>query len=202
MAEVKILVEGFHEKIDKTKLKIGSSTTLIKTDKNIIVDPGYFADKEKLLLEIKKVGLSPNDIDLIFLTHLHLDHIANAYLFMQAKIICKLRKTYPGQIHTLNEGYLERYELKDGVIIANDVSVLATPGHTGDMLSLVVDTSSGKVVIAGDAFPSQAFTDLNKLPEHNLVDNMEEFITSRKKILEIADYIIPGHGKMFKNNIK
>ena len=29
--------------------------------------------------------------------------------------------------------------------------------------------------------------------------NMNDLINSRKKILQIADWIIPGHGKMFKN---
>ncbi len=28
--------------------------------------------------------------------------------------------------------------------------------------------------------------------------NMKNLIESRKKVLKIADYIIPGHGKMFK----
>ena len=28
--------------------------------------------------------------------------------------------------------------------------------------------------------------------------NRKQLLTSRKKVLEIADYIIPGHGKMFK----
>ena len=30
------------------------------------------------------------------------------------------------------------------------------------------------------------------------VKNKEQLNESRKKVLEIADYIIPGHGKMFK----
>ncbi|MCJ7786668.1 hypothetical protein MUP06_00420, partial [Patescibacteria group bacterium] len=34
--------------------------------------------------------------------------------------------------------------------------------------------------------------------EDPYVKNREELMNSRKKILEIADYIIPGHGKMFK----
>ena len=28
--------------------------------------------------------------------------------------------------------------------------------------------------------------------------NIQKLIASRKKLLELADYIIPGHGKMFK----
>jgi glyoxylase-like metal-dependent hydrolase (beta-lactamase superfamily II) len=199
MAEVKVLVEGKHEEIDDKHLKIGATSTLIKSDKNILVDPGYFADADLLLKNLKETGLSPENIDFIFLTHLHLDHIANSYLFPDAKLICKLRKNYPGQMHTLNKGYLERFDLNDGVEIAKDVSVLTTPGHSGDMLSLIVNAPSGRIVIAGDAFPSQDFIDLNKLPGENLVDDMEEFIASRKKILKLANWIIPGHGAMFKN---
>jgi len=30
------------------------------------------------------------------------------------------------------------------------------------------------------------------------VKNKEDLMKSRKKVVEIADYIIPGHGKMFK----
>lgn len=198
MAKVKILVEGKHEKVDESKLAIGATATLIKTDKNVIVDPGYFADKVKLLASLKEEGLTPSDIDIVFLTHLHIDHIANTYLFTNAKVIQKLRGIYPGQIHTLNKGYLERMDLFDGTKIAEGVSVLQTSGHTDDMLSLLVETAEGKVVIAGDAFPSEAFTDLNKKPEKGLVDNIQEFDESRQKILGVADYIIPGHGKMFK----
>jgi len=27
---------------------------------------------------------------------------------------------------------------------------------------------------------------------------LEEFCNSRKKILDVADYVVPGHGEMFK----
>ena len=43
-------------------------------------------------------------------------------------------------------------------------------------------------------------TDKDVLMKHEdpYVKNKEELTNSRKKVLEIADYIIPGHGKMFK----
>ena len=54
MVEVKILVEGKHEFKDD-KLEIGSTVSLIKTDKNIIVDTGSFLDKDKIIGLICKI---------------------------------------------------------------------------------------------------------------------------------------------------
>jgi glyoxylase-like metal-dependent hydrolase (beta-lactamase superfamily II) len=57
-------------------------------------------------------------------------------------------------------------------------------------------------VVAGDAFwwlgNEKQEVQIDKPdddPEHM---NLKKLIESRKKILEIADYVIPGHGKMFR----
>jgi glyoxylase-like metal-dependent hydrolase (beta-lactamase superfamily II) len=40
--------------------------------------------------------------------------------------------------------------------------------------------------------------EINKIDDSHPVElNMKELIKSRKKLLKLADYIIPGHGKMF-----
>jgi len=68
--------------------------------------------------------------------------------------------------------------------------------------SLVVETEKGIYAVAGDVFwwmeNERQEVDINKPdgdPEHM---NIQKLIASRRKILEIADWIIPGHGKMFK----
>ena len=63
MAEVKILVVGRHQ-ADDDRLIIGATVTLIKSDKNIIVDPGYLVDQKQVLLELAKNNLKPEDIDI------------------------------------------------------------------------------------------------------------------------------------------
>jgi len=199
MAEVKVLVEGDHTKLDDERFKIGSTVTLIKSDKNIVVDTGSFLDKDKIINGLEKENLSPKDIDIIILTHLHLDHTVNTYLFENANIFYKLRgKDFDGLIGFPKEGKIKRFELVDGVKLAEDVSILFTPGHTEDGLSVVVNTSEGKIVIAGDSFDSKKWIDLDVQP--SLCWNLEEFNKSRRKILEVADYIIPGHGRIFKIN--
>ena len=197
MVEIKVLVEGDHTMLDDGKMKIGSTVTLIKTDKNIIVDTGSFLDKNKLIEALKKEGLTPTDINIVILTHLHLDHTVNTYLFDKANIFYKLRGgDFAGLMGFPKEGKINRFELVDGVELAKDVSILSTPGHSEDCLSVVVNTSEGKIVMAGDAIDSKEFANLSIQPA--LYWNLEEFNKSRKKILEIADYVIPGHGGMFK----
>ena len=196
MAEVKVIIEGTHKPLGNEKLKVNATVTLITSDKNIIVDTGYFNEREILISELKKENLTPEDIDIVILTHTHLDHIVNTYLFQNAKIFCKLRKNYSGQFHIPSEGGLERFNLTDGIELAKDVSILLTPGHTEDHISVVVKTNKGTVVIAGDALASESLMDLKKQPL--LAADFNDFNESRKKILKIADYIVPGHGNIFK----
>ncbi len=198
MARVKVLIEGYHTKDKENRPKIGSTVTLIKGRTNILVDTGSFLDKEPLVSALGREGLNPEDIDAVILTHLDLDHIVNVYLFEKAKIFCKFRGgEYPGQIHFPFLGSLERTDLLAKDLIDEDIGIMLTPGHAEDMMSVIVNTPDGRVVVAGDAFPSEEWMDFKRQPS-SLVTDVAKFNLSRKKILEIADYIIPGHGKMFK----
>ena len=198
MAEVKVLIEGHHTKNADNRPKIGSTVTLIKSHSNILVDTGSFLDKEPLLHELVKEDLAPEDIDVVIITHLDLDHIVNIHLFRNAKIFCKFRGgEYPGQTHFPSEGSLERTDILKKDLIDKDIEIILTPGHAEDMISVIVNTPGGKVVVAGDAFPSKEWMDPDRQPSEILTD-VEKFNESRKKILAIADYIVPGHGEMFK----
>lgn len=200
MAEVKILVPGRHrvDQDNNDRLFIGSTVTLIKSDKNVIVDTGSFFDQKDILLALANNSLKPEDIDIVFLTHLHLDHVMNVSLFTRARIYSKHKAAYPGQVHLPSQGYLERTEIKDGLKLAKDIEFLLSPGHTADHVSLIVKTDQGLVVIAGDAIATASLADLNKKPL--LFDDPIAYDQSRQKILKMADFIIPGHGDIFKVN--
>jgi glyoxylase-like metal-dependent hydrolase (beta-lactamase superfamily II) len=196
MAEVKIVIQGVHSKPIDGKVQIGATATLIKSDKNILVDTGYFEDKEVLLSALAEEKLTADQIDIVIITHMHMDHVVNTYLFENAKIFCKLRKDYIGQYHIPKEKCLQRFELIDGTEIAKDVSILLTPGHTEDHMSVLVKTEKGSVVIAGDAIADESFVDMSVKPP--LTTDYIDYNESRKKIIAVADYIIPGHGDMFE----
>ena len=76
--------------------------------------------------------------------------------------------------------------------------MIPTPGHTLDSVSLQVNTEEGVLVVAGDTFEKEEdLTDDSIWIEAGSQDRIKQ-TESREKILSIADYIVPGHGTMFR----
>jgi glyoxylase-like metal-dependent hydrolase (beta-lactamase superfamily II) len=191
MSEVKILIEGYATKT-KEEWVASPSTVLVKdSNLNILVDPG--SNKKLLLKALAKEKLNPKDINLIFLTHYHLDHTLNIRLFPDCDVL-------DGDTINKDDKIIEY----SGNIPNTNVKVIPTPGHANEHCSLLVKTNKGNIVIAGDLFwwrtNEEQKTDYKSLIEKKdpYVKNLEELIESRKKVLKLADYVIPGHGKMFK----
>jgi glyoxylase-like metal-dependent hydrolase (beta-lactamase superfamily II) len=192
MAKVKVLVEGYAKEL-KNGWKASSTVTLIEDgDKKIIVDPGI--NKRRLLNSLRREKLTTSDIDIVFLTHYHIDHAFLAALF-ENSIVMDGDIIYEGDKET---------EYK-GKIPGTEVEVMLSPGHSHEHASLLLETDKGRVVIAGDVFwwmenEKQDTSDPNELLKRDdpFVKNKKEIVRSRKKLLKRADWIIPGHGKMFR----
>ena len=161
-----------------------SSVTLIKTERGwIIVDTGQVGDEEEILKALADLGLEGSDIDIIVNTHSHPDHCANNRLFSRAM------KMYPN----------------DGEEIAPGVRVLATPGHSPDSISVLVDAAiqqgdgptpaTRRVVIAGDALPTLG--NFQKRVPPAVHYDRALAVASMNKIIEMADMVIPGHERPF-----
>lgn len=188
MAEVKVLIEGYAKRIDNGWLA-SSSVTLVKSNnKNIIADPG--CNRPGLLEELAKQGLKPNDIDFVFLTHNHTDHALLAGIFENARVLNE------SEIYD-NDKQTEHH----GRIPGTDLEIIQTPGHSYWHSSLLVKTERGRIAVAGDVFwwldNEEQKIDINR-PDIAHVYDMKKLAESRKKLLKLADYIIPGHGKMFR----
>lgn len=189
MADVRVLVEGVLGG-DK-KLEARSTVTLIVSDKNIIVDTGSFSDGEKIVDALAEEGLKPEDIDIVVLTHLHIDHTRNTNIFSNA--VLYVWHSRSGSRWDVKDSTVENVEL-DNLEIGKGVRIMLTPGHFPFHVSVVVDTENGVVVIAGDAVSKKENLGRILRPQWN----DEEYLRSQKRILEVADYIIPGHGGMFE----
>lgn len=193
MAEVKILVNGRAREIRNGWLA-SSNVVLVKTrTKNIVVDPG--CNRKKLLEGLEREGLKTGDIDFVVLTHNHADHSLLAGIFENAKVIT------PEEVYN-NDNQVE-YE---GDILGDSLQIILSPGHCPEHCSLVVHAKKEVYVIAGDVFwwtdNEKQEINLNKEDDaHPEEVDMKKLIGSRKEILKIADYVIPGHGKMFKVKI-
>jgi len=192
MATTKILIEGYAKQLNKG-WKASSTTCLITTEnKKIITDPG--CNRKALLDALNNENLSTDDIDYVFLSHRHPDHILLAGIFKKAKYV-----TFDANLM-----YDEDVLLEFGKhTLGKDIEIIDTPGHVPEHLSLIVDTSEGKVAIAGDVVwwldSEEQIFDVNQKDHNQAIDmGTKTLVESRKKLLKIADYIIPGHGKMFK----
>jgi len=193
MAEIKVLVEGYAKQ--ENGIEHASSTTTLIKDNGILilVDPGM--NRKLLLNKLQKEGIKPQEINYIVLTHTHIDHMLLTGAFENAKVIDD------SSIYSF-EGTITDH---DGKIPGTEVEIIKTPGHDQFHCSVLVDTEKyGKVAIVADVFwwrdDEKQKTDEKSLLSHKdpYVKNEKQLLESRKRILEIADYIIPGHGKMFK----
>jgi glyoxylase-like metal-dependent hydrolase (beta-lactamase superfamily II) len=187
MTEVKVLVEGYFRNISKTRCRAGATIALVRDEgKNILVDTGNPGDKGKIITALKKMNLKPNDIDVVIITHFHPDHVGCNYLFEKAKFLV------PGV--TFWDDIFDRDQKNQE--LGKNLKLIRTPGHSEDSATLLVKTKSGVVACAGDLFWFEG-DENTELMEEDCSDK-KLFYVNRKKILKIADFIIPGHGKMFK----
>lgn len=185
MAEVKILVEGTTKSDSWAAGREESESctmTLIKDgDMKIVVDPGVLKNQQIMVDALKKEGLKIEDITHVFITHSHLDHYRNIGMFPKAKAL----DYWAIWTDDISEPWKEKF--------TKDIRIIKTPGHNYDELTFLVNTKGGLIAVAGDIYWRENHPEFDEY-----ASDMELLKKSRKKVLEIADYVIPGHGKMFK----
>jgi len=170
--------------------------TVISGDNfHIIVDPSL-ADETAMTNELKRrTGLIPDNIDAVFITHQHGDHVAGIKHFLKARwfagseVAAGLNKAaqFP---KTFEPAGTRLYEAID---------VIPTPGHTPDHNSLRFDHRGLSIVIAGDSVATNDFWN-DRAMYYNVMD-LAESKRSMEKIDSIADIIVPGHDNCFVNII-
>ncbi len=148
-------------------------------DRRILIDTGlgpakmYIFTGGALLGELAAAGVKPEEIDTVFITHLHVDHCGNVALpsdngyratFPNAtyrwtsdedKFWRNFKSTVPGtdfDFAAMFGAISERFEPADGgAAIAPGINVIATPGHTPGHASIVLSSGSERAFILGDA---------------------------------------------------
>ena len=141
----------------------------------VVVDPGPLTEPH--LTEV--AGCGP--VDVVLLTHGHADHSAGARRFAELTG-ARVRALDPG--HRLGgEGLGEGDVVVGGGL---EVRVWATPGHTADSLSFLLDDA----VLTGDTVLGRGTTVVAH-PDGVLGD----YLTSLRRLRELgARTVLPGHG--------
>lgn len=195
MCEVKVLFNGYSEQLDDKTMRANCTCTLIKGQKLIIVDTMTAWDQKRILEALNRENVIPAEIDYVVCTHSHADHIGNNNLFTNAEHIVGFSVQHGDLFYEKNIKY-EEYILCEGV------KVIATPGHTAEDITVLVQTIiNGQpkcVAITGDLFEKEDDI-LNPSIWQNLGQYDLQKVQSqmRSRVIHLADFIIPGHGPMF-----
>lgn len=157
---------------------------------------------------LSKVGLKPEDIDIVILTQLHTDHVELAHKFTRAKFIVQKRELdfalnpHPAVVAFFNKELFEGldFEVVDGdKEIVDGVRVLLTPGHTAGGQSVAVKTDAGIAVITGfccireNFEPPEVLAGIAPVLTPGIHLDALQVFDSALRVKEIADIVVPLH---------
>ena len=178
------------------------STFLLQVDgKNILFDAGLGAFGGKMLSRLAALGISADNIDIVYLTHFHVDHIAGLVEKDAAGIDTKAFKNasiYAGKVeydawmehilkNDLQKMVMELYRdslhlfafgdsLPHGVLAIDAIG--HTPGHTAFQVS--------NLLVVGDLMHGYALQKDHPEINSNYDMDKEKSIESRKRIMQYA----------------
>jgi len=167
------------------RLVVGELATncyiLTSANEMAVIDPG--GDADKILEEIKR---SSAKVKYIIITHEHFDHVLavkEVKRETEAEILAHQNSSYQCD-RALSEG--EEIEIGDIVL-----TVLHTPGHTKDSISLL----GPNIIFTGDTLFKDGYgrTDLPGGSEEEMERSLQRLSTLSKPGM----MIYPGHGEFY-----
>lgn len=173
------------------------NTLLVRGERDYLVDPGLIMQGAPVIGALAELGVEPQDVKDVILTHLHFDHA-------EGMAAWPMRRTYVHRLETeapyaqivsgqLENAQLEVLEGEEGEIEPG-LRWIRTPGHSDGLITLLVDTDKGLVAIASDCIgPLPEYFDRMELPE-DFGPEREELLRQWQRIRELGPQIvIPGH---------
>ena len=182
-ARLDVLVEGYARPGDDGTLRVAGTVSLVRDeDRVIVVDPGMVAGRDLILDGLAGLGVAPDDVTDVVLSHHHPDHVLNVALF----------PVVPGHdMQAVYEGDRWTRRGADGVELTASVVLLATPGHTPQDVTTLVGTADGVVALTHLWWTDEGPAEDPYAPDREVLR------ASRARVLEVADRIVPGHGAPF-----
>ena len=155
-----------------------------------------------LAAQLEQLGLKPDDVKAMAVSHTHPDHTGNVELFPQAMLyVQKAEYDWPGANNEPRFKPSHPVELLAGdkdVFGDGSLTILSTPGHTPGHQSLLVKLpKTGAVVLSGDAVHFKDNWDNRRVPSMNA--NKDQSAASMQKI---ADTLVKEKAQLWINHDK
>jgi len=177
-----------------------ANTYLINGSKKILIDPGHYHFFGNVKDLLSKLSITPQDIDLILLTHGHPDHVEAARAFSNAHALIALHEAELDFVKNLAPHYgtamgITEFEpqilLREGELQVGDMKlqVIHAPGHSPG--SICIYWPQEKTLFTGDVIFYQGIgrTDLPGGDGSALKESIKSLSS-----LEV-EHMLPGHGE-------
>ena len=188
MIQLDILCIGSLDREEDGTIRDAHSTsTLIRADgRNIVVDTSTPYMWPAVKTSFRQIGIFPEDVDTVILTHAHADHTGNLRRYKKARVL----------MHSGSDVAMEGAELIDAdeYEICPGVRMVHTPGHCPEECSVFVEADR-RYAIAGDTVPLQDNIREGKPPAINTDHDLA--MESMRRVERFADVVVPGHGAPF-----
>jgi len=182
--------------------KFGSRVYLLR-DEKILIDTTSRENEKELLDDLEKLKIKPEKIKVVLLTHMHIDHIGNIFLFPNAKIYASkkeieaLRRNPIATVLDNDKNFIKKLleinfiPLEEGNTI-NGIKVIEASGHTiGSLCFLYKDILFSGDVVFDDSFMTIGRIDLPTSLPSAMKETLEKLkVLKQKKKFNI---ICPGH---------
>ena len=188
-------LEQYNPELKDVALIVGeglcSNIYVFGREEATIVDTGVGNRANPVFPQLAELGVMPDNIKQIILTHAHHDHAMGAYLILEHAN----PKVY---VHELDTKYIASsfgealVKVNEGDVIDTPIgafTVYWTPGHTKGGMCLY--NAEHKILISGDTvFPDGYY---GRYDGEN--GSLDEIIESLRKMTELdVEIMLPGHG--------
>ena len=218
---------------DQNRIRLGTRALLCQEeDRNILFEAGigaFFEPKLKkrfgvveeehvLLSSLGDIGLSPEDIDVVVLSHLHFDHAGGllsqyregekaglefknaTFVFSEEawqrslKPHSRDKASFIPRLTELlkDENKVERVTGKSSTILGDDYRFWISNGHTPGLICTEIAMPDGPIVFASDLIPARSWV---HLPITMGYDRFPEGLIDEKK--ELLTSLVERNGRLF-----
>jgi glyoxylase-like metal-dependent hydrolase (beta-lactamase superfamily II) len=156
----------------------------VEGDAITVIDPGMVASRSLILDPLRALGIAPEDVTDVVLSHHHPDHTVNIALFEHARV----------HDHTATYIADEWIDHEEGAdfVVSPSVVVRATPGHTDQDVSTFITTDDGLIVLSHLWWHADGPADDPFAHDRELLREQRDLVLAARPHL-----ILPGHGPAF-----